>query len=587
MHFRLLAAALSILTLSATVHAQIPQLINYQGRVVVGSTNFNGTGQFKFALVNDTGSQTYWSNDGTSVNGSEPANAVSLAVSNGLYSVLLGNATLPNMIVVPATVFTNPDVRLRVWFNDGTTGFQMLSPDQRIAAVGYAMLSSTVVDGAINTTKLADGAVTNAKLDPTLAADLARKSTSQTFSGPNTFSSTSNSFTGSGSGLTSLNAGNVSSGTLSDARLSTNIAVRGGGNTFTGSNVFSNLGNSFTGNGSGLTQLNASALSSGTVLDARLSINIPRLNAANDFVGEQTIMSGNLGVGTTSPGERLEVLGSDATVRIRNSNDAIGGFIGDTFGALQLGIYNPSASTVGVVPANTKRSFFGIDGTTGKVGSLTNNFLNPAFRVVLDDGTGTMDFPDTQYQKINLSSASYGLGTQTNAVYQRSPGSFQWFQGGTHNNAEGNPGTGGTRLMRLDTDGDLEFNNMPGLHYGQSNSGGFGVDEGVTQTVDEISIRVPAAGYVFITAFVEGFGNTSAEFTLYDVTGSPVTLARAFPNQFTNQASVSWVLEVGGSQYINLKTTMYVADDGNTATGYSWLFRDHNLTAIYLPVRYQ
>lgn len=32
--------------------AQVPQLINYQGRVAVGSVNFDGAGQFKFALVN-------------------------------------------------------------------------------------------------------------------------------------------------------------------------------------------------------------------------------------------------------------------------------------------------------------------------------------------------------------------------------------------------------------------------------------------------------------------------------------------------------------------------------------------------------
>ena len=28
------------------------QIINYQGRVAVGGVNFDGTGQFKFALVN-------------------------------------------------------------------------------------------------------------------------------------------------------------------------------------------------------------------------------------------------------------------------------------------------------------------------------------------------------------------------------------------------------------------------------------------------------------------------------------------------------------------------------------------------------
>src|SRR6266850_6174142 len=123
--------------------AQVPQMINYQGRVAVGGTNFSGSGQFKFALVNQDGTATFWSNNGTSVGGSEPTAAVSLTVANGLYSVLLGEATLPNMTAIPATVFINPDVRLRVWFNDGVNGSQLLSPDQRIAAVGYAMIAGS------------------------------------------------------------------------------------------------------------------------------------------------------------------------------------------------------------------------------------------------------------------------------------------------------------------------------------------------------------------------------------------------------------------------------------------------------------
>src|SRR3954467_10734222 len=89
-------AFVALLTAS-TLFAQVPQIINYQGRVLSGSTNFNGTGQFKFALVNATGTATFWSNDLSSVNGNEPLAAVSIPVSNGLYSVLLGDTTIPNM----------------------------------------------------------------------------------------------------------------------------------------------------------------------------------------------------------------------------------------------------------------------------------------------------------------------------------------------------------------------------------------------------------------------------------------------------------------------------------------------------------
>jgi hypothetical protein len=157
-------AVLATLILAPVLSAQVPQLINYQGRVVVGTTNFNGSGQFKFALVNTNGTTTYWSNDGTSAAGSQPTAAVALTVSNGLYSVLLGDATLTNMTAIPATVFNNADVRLRVWFNDGTNGSQLLAPDQRIAAVGYAMIAGTVPDGAITSAKIAPQAVTATQL---------------------------------------------------------------------------------------------------------------------------------------------------------------------------------------------------------------------------------------------------------------------------------------------------------------------------------------------------------------------------------------------------------------------------------------
>jgi len=138
--------------MATIVIADVPQMINYQGRVTVNGTNFTGTGQFKFALVNGDASQTFWSNG---------AATVSVPVTKGLYAVLLGDA---GMDAIPASVFTNTDVRLRVWFDDGVNGLQLLSPDQRIAAVGYALMSANIPDGLVTSAKLADNAVTNSKL---------------------------------------------------------------------------------------------------------------------------------------------------------------------------------------------------------------------------------------------------------------------------------------------------------------------------------------------------------------------------------------------------------------------------------------
>lgn len=131
----------------------MPQLVGYQGKVTVGTVAFDGSGQFKFALVNANGTVTYWSNDGTSVAGSAPAAAVTLTVTKGTYSLLLGDTAVANMAAIPAGVWGNADVRLRVWFNDGVNGFQQLAPDQRLAPNGY------LSDGAVTSAKIANGAV--------------------------------------------------------------------------------------------------------------------------------------------------------------------------------------------------------------------------------------------------------------------------------------------------------------------------------------------------------------------------------------------------------------------------------------------
>lgn len=151
---------LAVLCLTVTgLRAEVPSVLSYQGRVSVGGVNFTGAGQFKFALVDAAGTTTFWSNDGTSVAGGAPTAAVTVAVNGGLYAVLLGDTTLANMTAVSPAVFANSHVRLRVWFNDGVNGFLLLTPDQRIAAVGYALVAATVADGALTADKFAPGSV--------------------------------------------------------------------------------------------------------------------------------------------------------------------------------------------------------------------------------------------------------------------------------------------------------------------------------------------------------------------------------------------------------------------------------------------
>jgi hypothetical protein len=95
---------------------------------------------------------------------------------------------------------------------------------------------------------------------------LAKLGVTQTFTGANTFSNASNSFTGDGSNLSNLNASNITSGTLNDGRLSSNVALLNRtGQSFTGDNTFAP-----TSNGAGTTiKQTSGTATSGSVLDVQ------------------------------------------------------------------------------------------------------------------------------------------------------------------------------------------------------------------------------------------------------------------------------------------------------------------------------
>lgn len=132
---------LVVILVAICATAQPPELLNYQGRVTVDGTNFDGTGHFRFALVDESGTNTFWSNDGNS----PPTTDVPLMVDKGLYSVLLGDTDLDGMsVALGPSVFANSEVYLRVWFSHDGSSFEQLAPDQRLVPVGYAMMAANV-----------------------------------------------------------------------------------------------------------------------------------------------------------------------------------------------------------------------------------------------------------------------------------------------------------------------------------------------------------------------------------------------------------------------------------------------------------
>jgi hypothetical protein len=130
---RFLCALILGVFLSIVSAASAANTLNYQGRVISGGTAFTGSGQFKFALVSADGSTIYWKNDGTT-DSAAPTSAVPLTVTKGIFSVRLGDTSFSNMASISSNVFANTSMALRVWFSDGVTGFEQLSPDSVVNA---------------------------------------------------------------------------------------------------------------------------------------------------------------------------------------------------------------------------------------------------------------------------------------------------------------------------------------------------------------------------------------------------------------------------------------------------------------------
>ena len=139
---------------------------------------------------------------------------------------------------------------------------------------------------SINATNISSGTLDNARLPQNISITGIVSAVGSISAGQ---SITSSSFYGSGIGITQINASNVSSGTLDNARLPQNISISGiitaGGSVSIGQSITSS---SFYGSGIGITQINADNISSGTLDNARLPQNISvsgSISASSGFSG--------------------------------------------------------------------------------------------------------------------------------------------------------------------------------------------------------------------------------------------------------------------------------------------------------------
>jgi trimeric autotransporter adhesin len=126
--------------------AQVPALINYQGRLLNGTNLYNGTVNLKLSVYN---SET------------EPlmllcADTGQVSVVDGLYSTYVGDGLAFGDM---SWTGQNGDKWIEVVINTVT-----MRPRERLVSVPFAMLSGGVTNGAINTMMIGNGAVLNGNL---------------------------------------------------------------------------------------------------------------------------------------------------------------------------------------------------------------------------------------------------------------------------------------------------------------------------------------------------------------------------------------------------------------------------------------
>jgi hypothetical protein len=201
----------------------------YQGRMIDNGTAATGAYDLKFSLFN-----AY--TNGTAI--SFPQTNFATGITNGLFTSTLDFGS----------VFTGTNywLALGVRTNGSTNAFTLLWPRQLLTPVPYAIFANIASNliGTLSATQLV-GTLPSAQVSGNYTGGVNFTNATNSFSGT---------FFGTGSSLNSLNASNLTFGTVADARLTTNVALLDHNQIFTGTNIFTNRYNSYVGSffGNGL-----------------------------------------------------------------------------------------------------------------------------------------------------------------------------------------------------------------------------------------------------------------------------------------------------------------------------------------------
>ncbi len=454
----------------------------YQGELSEAGTPANGVYDLRFSLFS--------SPSGTTQTGTTQC-ADNVTVTNGQFTVQLdfGSVFTGSQSFVEVQVRNAPTITC-----SSSGGFVSLAPRQAILPTPYAM-NATLLGG----------------------------------NAPSFFT----------------NAANLT-GTIADARLSSNVPRLNAPAVFTGAVTALSL----SGNASGATNLNATSVATGTLADARLSSNVALRNATNVFTGATNSFGGNVGVGlTTAPQASLHVRGDS------------------TLGTILL--------TPDVSDSNTQ--FIFSENTGGTIGMIAR--YNGAASNTLEILGRSASVDSTPILAIGRDNGIVTVGNATD------PGRVN-VVGGPVALSISTTGTGdGTVLLPASSVSAAETSNEPGFNSSSATSV-VTMDVNASVTLRSVSLNAPSDGFVIVTGSAQINNNNQL---------SNTTTALAISTSSTANAETSGYRSLvlpGDPLSLTIHETFPVSAGVNTFYLRGWtsgLFVEatrRRITALFVPTQY-
>jgi hypothetical protein len=420
---------------------------NFTANVITATTS-NAT-TFNGVTVNGT----------TGAFGSVSGNGVALTAINAsnVTSGTLANARTTASDANGASTIVSRDANGSFGANIVTATFS--GNGATLSAINASNISTGTIDNARTTAASANGAST------IVARDSGGSFTANT----GTFTSVS----GNGIGLTAINASNIASGTIANARTtasssngSSTIVLRGSSGEFAAGAI---TGASFSGNGSAITAINASAITTGTIDNARTTASsangastIVARDAGGNFSANTitaTTFSGahsgngasltninasNISSGTIANARTTAATANGAsTIVLRGTSGefSAGAITGASFTGDGAAISNTNASNLSAgTVANARTTAASANGASTIVArDASGNFSanNPSFtRLTVTPGASGVS---TGLTVVNGDITTYRTGGTTGVIYLDNTGNrYLYWDGANYNLPGGN-----------------------------------------------------------------------------------------------------------------------------------------------------